>query len=49
MATRACWRGDAFWDAWRGRFETTKLSPHTFYSYMLAPGHHAAVLLVPRR
>ena len=49
MATRACWRGDAFWDGWRTRFETTMLSPHTFFNYMLAPGHHAAVLLVPRR
>ena len=48
MAIRACWRGDGFWDAWRRRFETTMLSPHVYFSYMLAPGHHAAVLFRPR-
>jgi hypothetical protein len=49
MAIRGCWRGDGFWDDWRRRFETTMLSPHNFFNYMLAPGNHAAVLLVPRR
>ncbi len=49
MATRACWRGDGFWDRWRGRFETTNLSPHLFFGDMIAPGHHAVVLLAPRR
>jgi hypothetical protein len=48
MAIRACWRGDDFWDAWRARFETTKLMPQKFLNYMLAPGNQAVVLLVPR-
>jgi len=36
-------------DGWRTRFETTKLAPYKFFGHMLAPGNHAAVLLVPRR
>jgi hypothetical protein len=48
MAIRSCWRGDEFWDGWRWRFETTNIAPLRFFNYMLAPGNHAAVLLVPR-
>jgi hypothetical protein len=49
MATRACWRGDRFWARWRHQFETSRLSPQMFFSYMLAPGHHVAVVVAPRR
>ena len=49
MATRACWRGDRFWDRWRRQFETSRLSPHMFYGPMIGPGRHVAVLLQPQR
>jgi hypothetical protein len=49
MATRGCWRGDGFWDAWRERFETGRFSPQTYLEYMIMPGHQATLLMQPRR
>ncbi len=48
MATRACWRGDAFWDTYRERFENSKRGHSTFLRWMEAPEHQALLLLTPR-
>jgi hypothetical protein len=49
MATRACWRGDGFWDAYRERFENTRRGHSTFLQWMENPEHQAVLLLTPRQ
>lgn len=49
MATRGTWRGDRFWARWRHQLESSRLSPHMFFTYMMVPGRHVAVVLTPRR
>jgi len=48
MATRACWRGDAFWNQYRLRFENTRRGHSTFIEWMEAPEHQAVLLLTPQ-
>ena len=47
MATRALWRGDAFWDLYRRRFETTLIGHNSFVKWMADPSHQVALLFVP--
>jgi hypothetical protein len=49
MVTRALWRGDAFWELYRRRFETTAVAPSAFLAWMQDPAHQARLLLVPRK
>ncbi len=47
-ATQALWKGDAFWDQYRTRFEQTRLAPLGFVDWMLEPQHQVALLLLPK-
>jgi hypothetical protein len=49
MATRAMWRGDAFWDQYRDRLERTTLGPNVFVPWMSAANHQAVLEFLPRR
>ena len=49
MATRALWRGDAFWDPYRDRFERTTLGHTIFVPWMSAPEHQVVLEFTPRR
>lgn len=49
MATRALWRGDEFWDRYRRRFETTPVTPVTFFGWMRDPAHQARLVLLPKK
>lgn len=49
MATRALWRGDAFWDRYRASFEAADAGPTVFYPWILDPAHQARLVLVPKR
>lgn len=48
MATRALWKGDAFWDVYRYRFENTVRSHNTFWKWLVAPEHQATLLFTPK-
>ncbi|HTQ41874.1 MAG TPA: insulinase family protein [Polyangiaceae bacterium] len=48
-ATRACWRGDAFWNRFRERYEKiNNYSHYAFSNWILDPKHEVALLLTPR-
>lgn len=49
MVTRALWRGDAFWELYRRRFERTTVAPSLFLTWMSDPTHQARLLLVPKK
>lgn len=48
MASRALWKGDAFWDTYLQRFENTTLGHSVFANWMVAPEHQGVLLLVPK-
>ncbi|MBI5168540.1 MAG: insulinase family protein [Candidatus Eisenbacteria bacterium] len=48
MAARALWKGDAFWDEYLLRFQTTNRGHSTFYSWLTDPQHQAALLFTPK-
>lgn len=49
MATRALWRGDAFWERYRRNFENSVANPTVFFPWMNDPANQVRLLLVPRR
>ena len=49
MATRALWRGDAFWKDYLARFDRIALGHSYFYDWITAPEHQVVLLLTPPR
>lgn len=49
LATRALWRGDAFWNEYLARFDRASLGHNYFYEWITAPEHQAVLLLTPAR
>lgn len=49
MATRALWRGDAFWDRYRVSFEQSAVTPTAFFNWVLDPAHQARLVLKPKK
>ena len=47
-ATRALWKGDAFWAAYLERFESARFGSNSFLGWLTAPEHQAVVVLKPR-
>ena len=47
LATRALWRGDAFWKEYLARFDRQALGHAYFYEWISAPEHQALLLLTP--
>lgn len=47
MATRALWKGDAFWTDYLQRFDALKLGHSFFYDTIAEPAHQAVLLLTP--
>jgi len=47
LATRALWRGDAFWNEYLARFDRASLGHSYFYEWITAPEHQAVLLLTP--
>ena len=47
-ATRAIWKGDAFWARYLDRFETARFGATTFLRWLKAPEHQALLVLQPR-
>jgi hypothetical protein len=48
-ASRACWRGDAFWDRYLRRFQTARIDRTKYTHWILDPRHEVLLLLRPKR
>lgn len=48
MASRALWKGDAFWDEYLMRFMTTNRGHSTFFPWLTDPSHQATLLFTPK-
>jgi hypothetical protein len=47
-ASRALWRGDAFWGRYRRNFETTRFGSTWFTQWMALEEHQALLLVRPK-
>jgi hypothetical protein len=47
LATRALWKGDAFWNEYLARFDRSSLGHNFFYEWLTVPEHQAVLLLTP--
>jgi hypothetical protein len=47
LATRALWRGDAFWRDYLGRFDRQAMGHSSFYEWITKPEHQTVLLLTP--
>jgi hypothetical protein len=47
-ATRALWKGDAFWERYRVRFESAHFGATSFREYLERPEHQVLIVLTPR-
>ena len=49
LATRALWKGDAFWAGYLRRFDKLKIGHNYYYEWMEDAKHQTALLLTPAR
>src|SRR5439155_24332815 len=49
MATRALWKGDAFWSDYLHRLDELKIGHTFFYGWVANPSHQTTLLLTPAR